>query len=272
MLALDRSAFVHPESLERVAPSGLARDGDLGGEALSKLAAPGRLIELCGAARTSAAVSILAGVQRAGETAAWIQLAGGDLYPPDLAAAGIDLDALIVIQVPVPAPSTSTDRSPRAGRSPHAGRRQRASVAAEQCRCAELLLRSGGFGLVILDFRHGEPSGSTAWQGRLLGQARQHEARVVLIRQPDPREASAPTPGAANGPAPAHEEHHPGSSLGPLVSLRVRSEINREDPTPRPAHPLRTRLSRMDHEVLKNKSGGPVRARSEGLRGPWGLS
>jgi hypothetical protein len=194
---------------------------------LAELAVPGRLVELCGEARTSAAVSILAAVQREGETAAWIQPARGELYPPDLRAAGVDVEALIVIHVP---PNGSI------------------SGPAGQCRAAELLLRSGGFGLVVLDFCRAEPGGSTAWQGRLLGLARQHEARVLILR----REAR--------------------ESLGPLVGMRVASHVERvrgeEDP---PGFSPRTPRLLLRHEVLKNKSGGPLEPAAERIRGPWGL-
>ncbi|HLT36410.1 MAG TPA: hypothetical protein VK034_08990 [Enhygromyxa sp.] len=202
------------------------------GRPLAELAAPGRIVELCGQAQTTAAVMLLAQVQREGETAAWIQLARGDLFPPDLAAAGVDVEALVVVHVP---DRDQADRSPAAG----------------QCRAAELLLRSGAFGLVILDFGRGEPRGSTAWQGRLLGLARQHEARVVILRERTSEVAE--------------------SSLGPLTGLRIASWIEpsrrADDP---PGFTPRTGCFTLRHEVLKNKSGGPVEPAPAQIRGPWG--
>ncbi len=198
------------------------------GRPLAQLAAPGRIVELCGEAQTTAAVTLLAQVQREGETAAWIQLAGGDLFPPDLAAAGVDVEALIVIHTPTSDP-------------------------AGQCRAAELLLRSGGFGLVFLDFGRGEPRGSTAWQGRLLGLARQHEARVVILRE------------RVHKLAP--------SSLGPLTSLRIASWLERSrHPDDPPGFRPRTGCFSLRHEVLKNKSGGPIEPESTRIRGPWGFA
>lgn len=195
---------------------------------LAEVIAPGRLVELCGEAQTSTAVAILAHVQREGETAAWIQPAHGELYPPDLAAAGIDVEALVVIHVPETGAM---------------------SGAAGQCRSAELLLRSGGFGLIVLDFCRTEPSGQAAWQGRLLGLARQHEARVLLLRR-DARE-----------------------SLGPLIGMRVASHVERvsNDDDPPGFHP-RTGCFEIRHEVLKNKSGGPLEPAAIRIRGPWGLT
>lgn len=191
---------------------------------------PGRLVELCGAAQTSTAVAILAHLQREGETAAWVQPARAELYPPDLASAGVDVEALVVIHVP--------DTGNMSG-------------AAGQCRAAELLLRSGGFGLIVLDFSRGDPAGSNAWQGRLLGLARQHEARVVILRR----------------------EQNAKDSLGPLVGMRVASRVERartsDDP---PGFVPRTGQFEIHHEVLKNKSGGPIEPAPMRIRGPWGLS
>jgi hypothetical protein len=219
------------------------------GRRLAELAGPGRLVELCGAAQTTAAVTLLAEVQREGETAAWIQIVGGDLYPPDLAAAGIDIEALIVVHTP---PQTSANQpAPALVGGPRSAGGLTGGPAG-QCRAAELLLRSGGFGLVILDFGRGEPRGSTAWQGRLLGLARQHEARVVILRE------------RSHEPAPA--------SLGPLTSLRLDSRVER-DPRPEDPPGFRPRTARLvlRHELLKNKSGGPVEPAHTWLRGPWGL-
>lgn len=200
---------------------------------IAELASPGRLVELGGRACTSTAVAILAHAQREGETAAWIQPARGDLYPPDLAEAGVDLDALVVIHVPREGASAATVGGPHG-----------------QCRAAELLLRSGGFGLVVLDFVHGEPSGSTAWQGRLLGLARQHDARLLILRDVGPEQPS----------------------LGPLIGLRVDTRVEPREPSDDPpGFVARTGHFAIVHEVVKNKSGGPLTPTPDLRRGPWGL-
>lgn len=198
------------------------------GQPLEELVAPGRIVELCGPAQTTAAVLLLAQLQREGETAAWIQPTRSDLFPPDLAAAGVDLDALIVVHIP------------------------EQDQVAGQCRAAELLLRSGAFGLLILDFGQAEPRGSTAWQGRLLGLARQHDARVVILRERDH----------------AADSH----SLGPLTGLRIGSRVERnrrnDDPL---GFESRTSCFTLHHEVLKNKSGGLLAPSPTQIRGPWGF-
>jgi len=145
-----------------VAPSPEILSPSAPGEAsgpLASLVPAGRLVELCGEraeGRLTLAAGFVRAAQASGELAAWVQPEGAGLYPPDLAAAGVSLDELVVIH------------TPRA-RGPEA-------VA----RAAELLLRSGGFGLAVLDLCAARPRGE-AWVARLGGVARRHGARVVLL-------------------------------------------------------------------------------------------
>lgn len=176
----------------------------------------GRLVELsgaCGSARTTLAFAAIRVAQLEGERVAWIQFAGGSFYPPDAAECGVDLDALAVVHV-----SFSTG-------------------VAGPFRAAEILLRSGAFGLVVVDRRGTAGGASDAMQGRLLSLAREHDVRVLLL-----------TDRASDG-----------SSLGPLVSLRV--------------EPHRARLGggrfAIEPVVLKNKQGGPLELATERRRGPW---
>lgn len=182
------------------------------------LAAPGRMIEVSGrasSARLSTAASLLRRAQQEGETTAWIQASAGGLFPPDLAAAGVDLEALVVIHTPA-------DRGAQA-----------------MLQAAEWLLRSGAYGLVVVDLcGHRAPRGG-AWQARLCALARQHQSRVVVITRSDDHEGS----------------------LGPLVGLRIA-------PRRSPPHIGRCRL---DVHVLKNKSGAPLAIRPESWRTPTGL-
>lgn len=184
----------------------------------------GRLVEISGSsdtpcARTSTAVSLLRQAQAEGETTAWIQPRRGALFPPDLRESGIDLDALLVVHVP---------------------REHASNGALGMCKAAELLLRSGAFGLLVLDLTEGAPPpGSEAWQGRLLGLARQHHSRVVLLTE-----------------KPAHAD-----SLGTLVGLRIEPQRLRDAPG----------CFGVEHHLLKNKSGGPLDVARDRYRGPWGI-
>lgn len=150
----------------------------LGTRAFS-LAAPGTLTEISGAraqGRTTLAATFVREAQAEGETAAWIMHDTAGPYAPDLLAAGLDPGALLAVRLP------TTE-------GPHG-----------LVRAAEILLRSNGFGLVVVELLGGVPRGlPAAWQGRLQGLARAHRARVVLL-------SSTPAEG---------------DSLGPLITNRI---------------------------------------------------
>ena len=139
----------------------------------------GTLVELSGAVssgRTTMAAAIARRAQAEGETVAWVMHDTGGAYAPNLATAKLDLEALALVRVP-------RREGPKA-----------------LVRAAEILLRSGGLGLVVLDFVDGAPGGPpAAWQGRLLGLAREHCARIVLLSSSDDS----------------------ADSLGPLVTVRL---------------------------------------------------
>lgn len=203
------------EAPERIANEGVTARRATPGERIP----PGRLVELSGegsCARTTTAVAAVLEAQCEGETVAWIQPRAGRLFPPDLAQSGVDLDALVVVRIP--------DRVGPYG----------------LCRAAELLLRSGAFGLVLLDMCEAvPPPHDSAWQGRLLGLARQHQSRLVVLTQ-KPMQAA---------------------SLGPLVSLRLESTRAR----------VGVGTFVVEHRALKNKAGAPLPTTEDLRRGPWGL-
>lgn len=137
----------------------------------------GRLVELAGlgaVASLSAVAALVIEAQARSEPVAWISPFVTAFFPPDFADAGIDLAALVVV---------------RTGSVP------------TMLRAAERLLRSGGFGLVVLDLGPAstESAVSIAAQGRLAGLAQHHDAAIVLITE-KPREQA---------------------SLGAMVSLRA---------------------------------------------------
>ncbi len=194
------------------------------GTTLAARIEPGRVVELSGTtdgacARMTTAVAIVRHVQAEGDTTAWIQPDGGPLYPPDVAESGVDLEALVVVHVPTSA-------------LPHG-----------LCKAAELLLRSSAFGLVVVDGTAATwPSQPTqAWLGRVLGLARQHGTRVLLLTE-----------------KPTHAD-----SLGPLVGLRVESR-RRPDHGDGGAWVL-------EHHIVKNKSGSPFDVAVDRHRGPDGV-
>jgi recombination protein RecA len=195
----------------------------------------GRLIEITDGGRAGAqmtlAVACLRQAQLLGETAAWVQPEGGTLYPPDLADSGIDLDALVIVNVPAsrtpsrPAPTRERQRDGKRGGKQGAG--------FGLARAAELLLRSGGFGMVLIDLQGAQLPPGGAWQGRLLGLAREHAARVILL----------------------------GDCGGPLVGLSLSPSRER----------IGRGLFSIETHVRKDKSGLLSPPGAERRRGPWGL-
>ncbi|HWU87385.1 MAG TPA: recombinase A [Kofleriaceae bacterium] len=173
----------------------------------------GRLVELSarGARATlTAATGLVLEAQTASEPTAWILLpAEGTFYPPDVADSGVDLAALVVV---------------------------RAADAVAAARAAERLLRSGAFGLVVIDLRSGDLS--MAQQGRLVTLAQAHDAAVVCLTD-KPQDAA---------------------SLGSLVSLRAEAMRIHD----RGGYTVAVR-------ALKDKRRGPGWSRKIKARGPAGL-
>lgn len=175
----------------------------------------GRLVELSARGATATlttAIDLVLEAQLASEPAAWIMLQSGSFYPPDVAQSGVDLAALVVIRV---------------------------SDATGAARAAERVLRSGAFGLVVLDLGGDSRGFSMGHQGRLVTLAQAHDAAVVCLT-----EKAADT-----------------ASLGSLVSLR--------------AEALRTRTPQNEFDLtvraLKDKRRGPGWTKKIKARGPAGL-
>lgn len=169
---------------------------------LSQVLREGQLLELSGSApgKLSTVARLIAHAQGQGEPVAWVSAReAAGFYPPDFVLGGIDLAALVVVRVP-------------SEHGPHS-----------LVRASEVLLRSGAFGLLVIDFGSAPlPRGELAWQARLSGLVRKHASRVVLLTASRPEEPS----------------------LGPLIALRIASHVEREG--------ARAVLS---HEVLKSKVG-----------------
>ncbi len=104
-------------------------------------------------ARLTWAMHLIWEAQRLQEPVAWIGVPGRTFYPPDAIANGVDPDALPVIQV---------------------------SDGTQQLRAADHLLRSGAFGLIVID---GAPDChlSNRVLSRLGPLARRHVTAVVCL-------------------------------------------------------------------------------------------
>lgn len=170
----------------------------------------GRLVELCAGGASAAftqALALVREVQQATEPTAWVTAQRHAFFPPDAAACGVDLQALVVVRT-----------SPQAiGRA------------------ADKLLRSGGFGLVVLDLD--DTALPQPLLARLASLARKH--RSILLCLTTPAE---------------------GSRLGSLVSLRARSERHRQG----------DRFC-CELKVVKDRRYGPGWSSAALCRGPAGL-
>lgn len=174
----------------------------------------GRFLEISSGGQTvslTAAASLILEAQLRGEPAAWVCVDDSTFYPPDFARCGIDLDGLPVI------------------RMPHL-------VAASKA--ADGLLRSGGFGVIVLDLEC-KADMRIAVQARLAALAKKHRTAVVCLTQKEP---AVP-------------------SLGPLVSLRAQGALRK------------TGFNRFTWEldVLRDKRRGSGWRHSEVCHGPDGL-
>ncbi len=220
---LDRARAAAPAGSARATASVLSleemrvRRGDVAAEVAparwSRAQLAGRLVEVSGigaVASLTAAVGLVLEAQVEGEPAAWISLPASIFYPPDLADSGVDLEAMVVVRAPTVA---------------HAGR------------AADRLLRSGGFGLVVMDLGAGAEI-PMPMQGRLVGLAQRHDAAIVCLTE-KAREAA---------------------SIGSMVSLRA--EALRVRDGDRFAISLR---------ALKDKQRGPGWAHEEAVGGVDGL-
>ena len=117
----------------------------------------GRVVELTGAGGATAlltvAVELVLEAQQAGEPVAWVTHPAATVFPPDVAGNGVDLDALVFVRV---------------------------CAADAMLRAADHLLRSGAFGLTVLDLpaRIDVP---LPVQVRLSGLAKKHGATLVFL-------------------------------------------------------------------------------------------
>ncbi|MEB3196183.1 MAG: recombinase A [Candidatus Sericytochromatia bacterium] len=146
--------------------------------------------------------------QAAGEPAAWVTPPTHGFYPPDVQAHGVDLAALPVVRLAPP-------------------------VA--RLRAVDMLLRSGAFGLIVLDWEQ-QPPPPERILVRLVGLAKHHRTALVGLT--------------------AHPQ-----GLGGQVSLRLHPERAQEASG--------RYLCRLG--VSKDKRGGPAERGPEVFSGPDGL-
>ena len=173
----------------------------------------GRLVEISSSTASAALTitfTLVRQAQERGEPVGWVTSAESFFYPPDAARGGADLAALVVVRL---------------------------ADAKNIARAGEKLLRSGGFGVVVLDL--GVADIPMPLQTRLTGLAHRHHTALVCITEKESR----------------------AFSLGSLVSLRAHAEKKRAAGS-HFACALR---------VLKDKRRGPTWNYEELYTGPASL-
>jgi recombination protein RecA len=173
----------------------------------------GRFVEISStwaSAALTLTFSLIDEAQRRGDPVGWVTSMEDCFYPPDVAQNGIDLAALVVVRL------TNTTCIARAG---------------------EKLLRSGGFGLIVLDL--GAADIAMPLQTRLTGLAHRHHTALLCLTK----------------------KHRAAFSLGSLVSLRAHAQKRRVTQN-RFTCALR---------VLKDKRRGPTWNHEVVYNGPAGL-
>ena len=182
----------------------------------------GRLVELSArgaSAKLTTAMEIVSEAQTQHEPVAWLTLGNATFYPPDVAECGIDLAALVVV---------------------------RTHDAMAAARSAERLLRSGAFGLVVIDLGSGNGAElSMQIQGRLVTLAQTHDAAIVCLTE------------KANDTA----------SIGSLVSLRAEALRSRGDARAATGNEFAVTV-----RVIKDTRSGPGWTQTLKRRGPAGLT
>jgi recombination protein RecA len=173
----------------------------------------GRLGEICGGHNSAAltlAFRLVLDAQRHGEPVAWITRRDRAFYPPDVSETAVDVEALVVVW----------------------------ADGLRSARAADRLVRSGGFGLVVLDLGRGAHL-PTAVLARLGGLAKKHDTAVLCL-----------TEGEAGR-----------SRLGSLISIRAEAIRSRQEED---RFLCRAR-------ILKDKQRAPDWSHAEIRRGPDGL-
>ena len=189
----------------------------------------GRFIEISSAeasATLTVAFGLVLDAQRIGEPAAWITLPQSTFFPPDAAEGGVDLDILPVVRSPNPS---------AAGRA------------------ADQIIRSGTFGLVVLDLA-GHPEETCSQQiprplfSRLAGLAKKHATALIVLTEKPARE----------------------TSISSLISLRAEAQriaLTQHQETKKQDSPT----YEVQIHVLKDKRRGPGQLYQEICHGPDGL-
>lgn len=197
---------------------GVTRASSLSKKSLRRVwrweALAGQVSEISGGiapATLTLSMDLVLDAQRQSEVVAWITTEDRLFFPPDVVECGVDLNAMVVVRAP---------------------------TIADAPRAAEMLIRSGAFGLVVLDLGKGWRI-PLPMQARLVKLAQQHYTAVLYVTiKPD----SA-------------------ASVGSLVSLHAIAHMSE----------VQKGSYECGIKILKDKHSAPNWAHREVYCGPAGL-
>ena len=189
----------------------------------------GRLTEIVGRRGSGKTTLVREIVAQALADKRWVAYidAGRTLAPADWASLAAT-DRLWIVRPPPP-PATPSGNSP--GNSPGNSTSARVPVAHAPW-CADVLLRSGAFGLVVLDGGGALAPGVAI---RLTRLARESNAAFVVLREEEEEHEgdSAPARGARRGSRPERRRGSGSGLVGGAVRLRVRRQERQHPGAPR---------------------------------------
>ncbi len=247
----------HGATLWRHGEGKAAWDGEAADRAAGGFGWPacrGRLVEISSENEASAALNVamqlVREAQQAGESVAWVATGASIFFPPDALEAGIDLAALVVVRA-------FEREAMRWGDRIHTG-----------VQAAEILLDSGGFGLVVLDLAGGGcRSLAPAAQARLAVPAKRRQAALLALTN---KPADAPSIGARVGLR-WHAHCLPPPSEDEEVAHERGKREGRSERTERSDERLLCARWCVGVETLRDKRGGVERRTRVRARLPLGL-
>lgn len=187
----------------------------------------GRLVEVTGGPRTLRLgwlTQLTQEVQALGDVVVWLQTLESTPFPPDLQRAGVHLETLVVVKLP---------------------------DFAAQLRAADVLLRSGAFGLCAIDATAAQQRSLDATRtldnalGRLLGLCQKHGSALVFLTPAKKMEHT--------------EQNFDGFLQSSLISLRMSIARDRGD------------LQRVQVDIQKDKRHGRRQIQAEMGQEPTGF-
>lgn len=117
----------------------------------------------------------------------------------------------------------------------------------------------------------GLTAGSTAWQGRLLGLAREHHCWVILLSPPNAQGSLGPLINIRLASIRSASTRLANQRKPPNADLKPNTKAANQQTVQQPSTQASHGQFVLQHEVLKDKSATLGALTTEPRRGPWGL-